>query len=408
MEPISIRKLDKFYGQDRRIINTGLLRSEVNYPEEQISQSANTNYNLAKNHSRRSLLNYDGNSLFAGYGSSFYNPFFNKVFLNVYDSPNSPYYGYLHKTSRDIITLPVYSPVYNEGTTYESSEFKNNTNIWNDYIGKDTTMEYYGLFLRSDGHYIMQTSNIVDNNMNKENNASVFYYIPFYSPDMYDKDISPFNLCPYGYTNITIGPPDIFTIGQTYYALLDFEPYLFSKDIDNANIYCAIRMATKTPITLGGSYVYNRINTFNYINSCAYINLTNDTAISTSNTDNTRSIAIRKRHPNDYNANTNTLMFIKASANKTITQNYRSSMAVLLEWKWGLRNSPFSVANAIEEQIYALNGDTLSIAGLSSGISKEAYYCQFLEISARVVQGIDFIDCKKISDYDVDDIISVF
>lgn len=411
MEPISIRKLDNFYGKDRRTINTGLLSSENGVPEETIANQ--TNY--AKNYSRRSLLNYDGNSLFAGYGSSFYNPFFNKGFLNYGGAPGSPYYGYLHKTSRDIITLPVYSPLNSIDSAreyYRFTEFDSDVNIWSSYVGKDITMAHNGLILRSDGHYIMNPidgvpGNTDDRMYTKENNSSVFYYVPFFAPDMYDRTTQPFRGCPNGYTNIIIGPPDIFTIGQTYYALLDFEPYINNGGkLDN--IYTVIRMATSQLQTYDETPVQNRMNDWGYINSCAYINILDDNRITQSNQHTSRNIDILKR--TQYDETRNTLMYIKASKGDG-TPYYRSSLAVLLEWKWGLRNSPFSVARRTESTVYQELGlDVLSAGIFSEGINgQNVYYCPFLEISARVVLGMDFSQCYQTDDYgSVNDISNLF
>lgn len=415
MEPISVRKLDNFYGKDRRIINTGLLSSENGVPEETINQLT-----YAKNYSRRSLLNYDGNSLFAGYGSSFYNPFFNKVFLNSTGAPysQSQYYGYLHKTSRDIITLPVYSPlnsITGANELYDASEFNNNLNIWSNYVGKDVTMRYNGLILRSDGHYIMNPIDGVSEDLDarlytKENNSSVFYYVPFFAPDMYDRSNGkrPFNECPEGYTNIIIGPPDIFTIGQTYYALLDFEPYINNT---NNTIYTVIRMATSQLLTCDDTPIQNRTNTWDYVNSCAYVNIesgiqSNQTMYGVHN----RKIDIVPRIPDDVNNDRNTLMCIKASYNVVLGDDpfaYRQSLALLLEWRWGLRNSPFSVAKEIEEKLSGV--DALSTGIFSEGMDRRTYYCPFLEISARPVLGMDFTGCNHLSDYEnVDDISNLF
>lgn len=415
MEPISVRKLDNFYGKDRRTINTGLLSSDNSVPEERINQLT-----YAKNYSRRSLLNYDGNSLFAGYGSSFYNPFFNKKFLNNADAPELPYLGYLHKTSRDIITLPVYSPSNSLDSAleyYQFTEFYSDANIWASYVGKDVTMRYNGLILRSDGHYIMRPIDGVSKDLDarmytKENNSSVFYYIPFFAPDMYGRsdEEQPFRECPEGYTNIIIGPPDIFTIGQTYYALLDFEPYINNGNLNN--IHTVIRMATSRLQTYDGTPVQNRMNDFAYVNSCAYINILNENQITQSNSNSSRTIDMLKRTDDDISDNRNTLMYIKATSSGG-TNSPRSSLAVLLEWKWGLRNSPFSVARDLEtthDYESLPSSDALSTGIFSEGIAREeVYYCPFLEISARVVLGMDFSQCTQVSDYEsVDNISNLF
>lgn len=438
MEPISIRKLDNFYGKDRRIINSGLLKGESNYYPE---QTRNSFYHL---YHKRSVLNYDGNSLFTGFGNSFYNPFFTRQHIDTYYESNSPFYGYLLKSNRDIITLPVIKPVPNEVyeeysnyvcDNFKSSEYATNPRIFENYTGKDSTMAFGGYFLRSDGHYIMDPlDNAIDfsfdnyaepYNFHKigENHASVLYYIPFFDEDMYCRKTpwdemfantvgyTPFNFYdeqimapdyfPEGYVNITIGPADIFTMGQTYHAILDFEPYLFysSRIYGTSDIYVLLRLATKG-IKLGtnGFVPRNHIYLGEYAEKCVFLNYFQEKYV---NFDNSRQIRIVKKN----DMRDNVICFIKAEVINT-SQRIRNSVALDIEWRWGLKHTKYHVDDGSAEDMEVIQ-DVLE-EGYFNCTDPGKYICPFLEVNIKPLDGEDFHNVVDNYDYNSSTVHDLF
>lgn len=482
MEPISLRKLDSFGIKDRRIINTGLLRDNTNIPEEELSNM----YTVAKNYSRRSLLNYDGNSLFGGFGTSFYNPFLNKKHLyDLANSPTSPYYGYLLKSNRDVICIPVITMGTSVTSNYSldnitlrdsfiTSEYVTNPKIFGNYIGTDLTMDYSGIFLRSDGHYIMDPidsyehrsshrqqsqsgyniskkakeeestpydihverygvldeDNILRADFNpedptdsthkyrKENNASVLYYIPFYTRTMYDimsstdelfgslfktylsKQNQQNSYFPSDYVNIIIGPSDITNMGQTYHALLDFEPYIkhqydFNGEVNS--VYVALRLATKKPLLANGFQPHNKVNRYNttnysennYYEKCVYLNpwtSINEEKIQTPGFARTLYDGFRRFY---YQVNTdpgtNVIYFMRVDfVGQPVDEHRYQDLVLDIEWRWGLRYAPFYSTDD-----FGINYKTNV---LPDGILYHDghYFTPFLEVKLTPYMGLDY------------------
>lgn len=432
MEPISIRKLDNFYGKDRRIINSGLLKGESNYYPE---QTQNSFYHL---YHKRSVLNYDGNSLFTGFGNSFYNPFFTRRHINTSYQMDSPFYGYLLKSNRDIITLPVMGPIiangYGDLTEYvnnnwRASEYTNNPNIFRHYVGRDDTMGYSGYFLRSDGHYIMDPIDMANDysviydsdddaiQLLNENQASILYYIPFFTFSMYGRKIEWDQLfannniqnpienlyvagsgCyfPQFVNNIIIGPADIFTMGQTYHAILDFEPYLYNYmkwDYPTSQgfpeIYVALRLATKKPKI--GYYDFvprNHIFLNDYSEKCVFLNCFEIYE----NNDYSRRVQItRKYDPGD-----NVICLIKADVISYKEQAIRKSLALDIEWRWGLKHTPY---HPDEGSYVDIEFNDMLSEGCLNCAEPEKFACPFLEVNIKPLEGEDFTNANHDIDY---------
>ena len=391
MEPISLRQLDNFYPHDRRVINTGVLRSGSPLTEEFPPVG-----DIGKMYSRRSLLTHDGNTLFAGFGNSFYNPFFTHEHLGFTNSNN--FYGYLLKSNRDIITLPIIDSS-NEYWENYIAYLLEDTNIIGNYMGADDTMIYSGLFLRSDGHYIMPTllQYQQDDYVVKrvENNCSVLYYIPFYSGTNYGEQEKWAELAeiinsalgkfpPYSYTNIIIGPSDVLNMGQTYHAVLDFEPYLYE---DNSrDIYICLRMATINPLLVNGHSPRNRIYGAGsgYQENCFYLHY-----------EQFKELGITVEIVRKQDRTKNEICFIKVSKSSNLDEyGIRISAAIDIEWRWGLRNSPFKKANVMGD--YNRNNDVLSDGYLKA---KEDYFNPFLEVDIKPLVGYDLSNVYYQNDY---------